>query len=431
MQLVREFDALVRGTLSLWARFLPQIITWLAMGWFGFTACVIGSTLLGQGIVSMVVFAIGIAFAVVGQIFAIHALKPGLTTTQDPTALGAAAAVPPSVFARERNVDVAILTIAPVLGVYAVWNMLDDMIREGFFWNALIRSIGDTENWSVSFNRALLPGYLAVGVVSLALRLIWARVARHRRAAWRIPVLFFEGLWAFATFFIAIMLLREAQGWLARRKFWRDATNDWHAFLEWLPDFKLPFDLTLPQFLARAGDWFVEEVFPGLWQGVALPLVWLAVAAIVMGWREFRARDLLSGRAARVVPTTDGPPSSFERVITLATADLRDKYVPLAHAFRLIWHSGPYVLGAYLMLFAILRVIEMDARHLMYRFFAAGDTTDLFRALNAIDAIGDLVFTSLTTCLIVAAFDRGLRDTLRRSGAAATATPGQPALTRQ
>lgn len=402
----------------MWWRFLPQVGTWLVLGWLLYISCLLVSATMGNtyGVLGAIIFVAGITANVVSVIFAILVLKPGLRTTERLAEAGknssGMAGIPPAVFAPEKRLDVAILAVGPVLGVYAAWAIIDDMISDGLLFNSVTRSLWDGDKFSIGRSLDDLLSYAILAGVALLVKVVYGRlVARRRSPWWKIPLVFIEGLWVFATFFIALLGLRGLQNWLATRAFWRESLHAWHRFLEWLPDLHLFQGLTLPEALQRFSIWLSEDFLPGLWQGIALPLVWLAVVAIVFGWRDFRARDLFTSRLRDRADTLDAPESTTRRlmpVLDAITSDLRDKWLPLLHAFRLIWRSGPYVLGAYLVLSALLDAASWAFEALLWRLFSTTSTAQVLRSFNSNDLIHHVVTTSLALCLYAAAFDRGL-----------------------
>lgn len=424
MPAIGEFVALVRGTALLWWRYLPRIGTWLLTGWFLYIVCLMTSALVGSeyGPLGILLFVLGVTFNVLGVILAIHELKPGLTSAKRLRAEGHPRSdlIPETVFVRERRVDVAVLAVGPVLGVYAVWAIIDDMIRDGFLWNTVIRSIWGATEWSINRHPDRLGLYITLGAVALVGKWVWSWLVRNRRSSWwRVPLVFLEGLLAFAVFFVALLGLEAAWGWLQQRRIWRESENAWHAFLASLPELRLPFDLTLPEIIRNVGIWLTESFIPGFWQGIALPLMWLAVVAMVFGWREFRARDLMSEsirtRTDLFEERHGDVVATIGRLIGLITSDLRNKYIPLLHALRLVWYSGPYVLGAYLVLSAVVTGLTTALTQFVLATFGVDEQANILRTFNAVDALEILTFMSLSVCLYAATFDRGLADAFRRS----------------
>ncbi|GAB3815532.1 hypothetical protein GCM10028820_13170 [Tessaracoccus terricola] len=419
MSLIREFVALTRSMLGLWARYLPRIGTWLLLSWLLYSLCLLTSALIGTtwAPLGAIVFVVGVTFNVLGVIFAIHELKPGVRSIRQlrERGRGELEHIPEPVFADERRVDVAVLTIGPVLAVYAVWGLIDGMIRDGFLWNSVIRTMWNATEWSISRHSDRFWTYLWMGVVALVGRMVWARLFRNRRSPWwRVPVIFLEGLWTFATFFIILIGADQAAVWVRQRRFWRDGETAWNKFLDWLPEIHLPFDLTLPEALRQLTIWLSESVLPGLWGGIALPLMWLAIVAIVFGWREFRARDLLGQHVRARTELLEKAHGDFMatlgRLFTVVTADLRDKYLPLVYAFRLIWKSGPYVLGSYLVLTTLVNWGVDELHVALFSVFAVDTEANVLRSFIWLEAVREFVALSLLTCLYAASFDRGLAD---------------------
>ena len=48
VQLIREFDALVHDTWSLWRQFIPRVGAWLVLGWLVYISCLLTSATLGN-----------------------------------------------------------------------------------------------------------------------------------------------------------------------------------------------------------------------------------------------------------------------------------------------------------------------------------------------------------------------------------------------
>lgn len=419
MPLLREVAALALRAGALWGRFIPRVGTWLLSSWLVYSLCLMTSALLGShyGALGAVVFVVGVTCHVVGVILAIHELKPGLAS---PAVVRASPVsdleVPDAVLVREHRVDVAVLTIGPVLAVYAVWGLVDVMIRDGMLWNGIIRTTWNAGEWSISRAPDRFGLYIALGLAAWLGKVVYGRLVRSRRSPWwRAPLVFLEGLWTFALFFVALMGVESAWTWLLQRRVGRAVLVGWHQFVDSLPPIEIYLDVTLPELVRGGVIWLTEQVLPGLWTGIALPLMWLALVAIVFGWREFRARDLLGRRAreqADLLERRHGDLlATVGRIAGLLTADLRDKYVPLLHALRLVWRSGPYVLGAYLMLSAVVAWLGDAVARVLQRFLMADSSTNALFSLNGVDAVAHLVQFSLAICLYAAAFDRGLADT--------------------
>lgn len=54
--------------------------------------------------------------------------------------------------------------------------------------------------------------------------------------------------------------------------------------------------------MAAAASWFWTTLLPGLSQAVLLPLLWLALTATALGWREVSSGEVVQHRRARSAP---------------------------------------------------------------------------------------------------------------------------------
>ena len=176
-------------------------------------------------------------------------------------------------------------------------------------------------------------------------------------------------------------------------------------------------------------------MLPGLSHAVLLPLMWLALTAVVLGWRSADPPAELVDR----LPIAERPRRWHSRVATrtvtpvwrlvigagqLLTSDLRSKYLPVLGALALTLRVGWRFVGAYLIIATAVETLR--------RFAVAGldwvigpQPATLYLARMAVSdlAVG-LVFTTLAVAVYVAAFDRIMIVTERiRSSANRSAVP--------
>ena len=183
-----------------------------------------------------------------------------------------------------------------------------------------------------------------------------------------------------------------------------------------LPDLSLPFDLTLPRVVAAAGHWFWHSLLPGVGTAILLPLVWLALTATVFGWQQRSARDLVAGtpiegHATRVTERLSRRRHTASwragrRSLDILTADLRTKYLPVVDALRLVVRAGPRFLGAYLVLATLLATLQDIVRSADRCRHRPAERRRLARHRAHQRSGRDLVFTTLSVALYVAAVDR-------------------------
>lgn len=407
MRTAREFLLLASETLALWARAFTRLGFWFCAGYLAQSVGLWAAITIGpqRRVLSTLVFITGEIAYVAAIIMMLHSARDELWS---PGRLGERRGVPATVFDGDSALRTLLLALGPFLAVYSLWGMVDERVHALFRINAQAFGM-DAEAWSVSF--AQWPTYAGIALVALLLRMALGRLLNRGRAWLQGPVLFCEGVWVFSSFFVLGRLAQPAWGWLTSRRFWVATENAWYRLAGGLPDLPLVWPLqgwTAPRAVQEAWGWFFGAFLPGLSLGLLLPLVWLALTAVVHGWREFRVADVLAGTpAARATART------LPRWADWATADLRGKYLPVISSLRLVLAAGPRFLGAYLVLATAVRVAGEWLRWLLA--MAAGE-----RPLNQALAYGFLwdflaafVATTLLAALYLAAFDRGIAETTR------------------
>ncbi|WP_091179114.1 hypothetical protein [Microlunatus flavus] len=361
-----EVAGLAAGTLRLLRRRGPVLVGWFCLGWAIHRAGLFVSALLGvdHAVLANLVFVLAVVAELVALVVMVHSVRPELdvpeTSDDDagaPTPVGPAGLLPPSLLAQERTLDVVTLAVGPFLAVYAVWGFLDDEVSALFQSNYVVQGLGGVQDWSISLVPARLPLYLGLaagGWVLRALVRLWLR-RRQSSSVAGVVGLVAEGVWALSVFVVLLVAARAAREWLQGRVVWAELAAAGQAVLAWLPDLTLPFGPTLRE-AARA---VVTEAPGVLLTVVGLPLMWLALTAVVFGWREASAADALGARAAGWVGRFSGvarTPSG--RVLLLATDDLRTKYLPVLLALRVVVRAGARTIGAYLLLATALQALD-------------------------------------------------------------------------
>lgn len=332
----------------------------------------------------------------------------------------------------ESALDVAALAIGPFLAVYAVWGLVEDELYALFSANIAVSGLGGPDDWSI--NLRWLRFYLLLAVVVWVLRQVVGHLSRARPIR---PLLLLgvvlEGTWTFASALALLAGLGRAIDWFSSRAVWRGVVDSWYALLGVLPEIRLPFDLTLPEAVAGITRWLAGTLLPGLWSAVLLPMVWLALTAVVYGYRDLDARavaagsvwDLASRRADRRRATprsgTGRWRSLLRQAATVATTDLRTKYLPVAQALRMLVRTGPWFLAAYLVLATAVETARAWAVRGLARLLGPRDPYAALAWSWAEDLVVGCLFTTAAVALYAAAARRALDRGLSAAAAPAPA----------
>lgn len=406
--MLREFVALTREAARLWWRFLPAVGFWVLVG---HTANLLAgqlSTLLGadQRVWATLVFVAGVIAWIGCLVLAVHAFEPGLAELGRPL-------LPGTLIRGQTRLQVLTAATGPVLAVYAAWGLVEEQVSELLQANLAVHGI-DAQLFSIDLGKWDFYLWLALGA--------WvSRLALRRWSAWRpstaatLVGLLAEGTFVFALFIVLRTAWRVWFDWLTTRQVWHWFAAGWDGFVAVLPPWRIWFDLTVPEVVRQLGRSLWTWLAPGFGNAVLLPLMWIALVATVFGWREFRARDLVAGTAAAHMPDAlaarvrvDGRRHPLLAAADWLTRDLREKYLPVLTALRLVGAAGARFTGAFLVLVALDHLVwnrfdEALTMALGPRPFAA--TLGTIPLQNLIVAF----FTTTTTLAIFAAgFDRAL-----------------------
>ncbi len=410
-----ELLGLAGETARLWRRHVWALGTWFCLGTALHTGGLVASAKLGatHPVIATVVFVLGVVATLVSLVLMIHTAQPSLRAPAaldpDPERL-TERRIPGRVLVREGRLEVVTAVVGPFLAVYAVWGFVDDQVTELFGTNYRLLGL-DPQSFSIGFTTDRLHFYLVLAVVVWVLRQVLRLVqARRPSVMLQLVGVLAEAVWVFGVFALLIIVGRLVRVWLRERVVYAALAEGWQRLLAALPDWPLPFGLTVPRALGRLVTELTATVLPGAWQALVLPLVWLALTATVLGWRnlgsgELLARTPLAGRlSGRRVPAG----RRTRTVVALLTSDLRTKYLPVLEALQLVARTGPAFVGAYLLLATAITCLQawfdiLVTLVLGPRSAAASLATDPASVL-----VSGLLFTPVAIALYAAGFDRAL-----------------------
>ncbi|MEW5811995.1 MAG: hypothetical protein AB1925_21425 [Actinomycetota bacterium] len=288
-------------------------------------------------------------------------------------AIPALAALPPRA---ARRVDIFATVIVPFFAIYLAWKMFaEDWIA--FEDRALGYRIG--EAMTTPGGVELHPESLPVGTVTwvliaaaLVLRYTLSRFKDHL-PRWMIAIrVYVDALWVFLGLSLAasqeVTFFINPSGWLAQRRIvvWFNETR-----AELFSHFR-PLEI-----LWDTVTWLVGTVFGG----ATIPLLWLAVAAIVYGvtmpedWRS-AARRVAGERADRLLDRAATRQkrvrARWSQLPDIRREEARDvllsrlgNYRPITDSARLILHGGVVALALYV--FGYLGLAWLDMAGSFYR----------------------------------------------------------------
>ncbi|GAB3963473.1 hypothetical protein GCM10029978_021390 [Actinoallomurus acanthiterrae] len=217
-------------------------------------------------------------------------------------------------------------TLFPFVLVYLSWNLYTTDLRDVLRADAQrLVTAGDEMNAGYILELPIAV-CLAVAVVAWGLRVLCERryEARHGRTM-GVLTAFFEVNFSLYALYSVMQLVLRAKRWLTDRVFWQAIAHTLHV----------------------KGPGPIKDA-------LVLPLVWLAIAAIVYGL-EMDGRESIRGTPLERFP------DRFEgrrlRLAEVASRSLREKYVPVVHAVRLAHRAGAPVFAWFCLCYVAIGVL--------------------------------------------------------------------------
>ena len=401
---------LIRTTLRLWWRHWPPLLLLVLLGyllndWLLRIVVEIGlrNHVLGLSLLSPLVV---IELAVVIAMF--HVLRPSL-----PALTQALPATPGDTgTARgERLTTTLALALVPFFAYYAGWGLLGETVRE--------YSLAGLERDPFGKYGPLLDALKSHGlVISVAAswllrRYAKAREARKHSSGWQALIVLCEANWVF----IGLFVITRGKDLLMK---WLESRVVWQYFGGADADVAAPvLAPTLFDSLANAAQ--------GMFFAALLPLVWLAITALIFG-RDLGEQSLLATnkRLEKIVGSYDRLPALLRQFADDFVKSYRTRYVPVANSVRLTLQAGLTLLLCFCVGYRALEWLSAQAWIGATQLIGA-HAMDFWRAIGGGLALlvggpagttPSIVFEPLRICLLAATLELGVAAWRRRADAA-------------
>lgn len=395
---------LARETFRLWWRHWPALVAlvlagYIADAWLlrgiveiGIRSHVLGLSLLAPLIVVQLV-------VVVAMFHVLRPSLPSLTQVLDTDTTSAPSRA-------DRFTTVLALALVPFFAYYAAWGFLGETIRE--------YSIAGLERDPFGKNGGLLDTgksyglLISVGVSWLLRRYAKAREARKHSPWWQALIVVCEANWVFIGLYVVTRWKDVAMKWLESRVVWQYFGGADPA-ADVAPPVLAEGWPTVLDALTNAG----QDIF----LAVLLPIVWLALTALIFG-RDLSEKRLLASdqRLERVVTGYDQLPAIVRRFGDDIVKGYRSRYVPVANSVRLTLHAGLPLLLAFCVGYRALEWLSVQA-WLFGTQLVGAQPLEVWRPIgNALGLLvggpmrtgASLVFEPLRICLLAATLELGV-----------------------
>lgn len=216
------------------------------------------------------------------------------------------------------------LVMAPMVIVYAAWNLLEWDIhsflvaKQELVTDAILGTGVNTDQSNIAFAsggwKTYIPWAIGCWLVKVAIDRI------NARRDWRlldVVIVYLECAWVILAWLVVTPSLVVARDWLRTRTL----TDWWESAMGALSGISLPWDLSLPDLISSA--WAALWTVVGQTSAHVLwPLLWLALIGLVVGWVTLG--EITVGRTSG-----RGSIRNLSRVLDTSTRGLQEKWQPI------------------------------------------------------------------------------------------------------
>jgi hypothetical protein len=176
---------------------------------------------------------------------------------------------------------------------------------------------------------------------------------------------------------------------------------------------------TIDKYRGDAGDWLAgREVwgaigepfgwFPGLWDpfknAVLGALVWLVIAGVILGVNAEESEAIGTGRLGQRLAAVSGI-NKQRSPREVLSRELREKWFPAIHGFRMVRRAGWMTFGVFCVMFAGVDVGRELLRRGVFYLIGPHEIPFWMVRLPVVDFGVELVYTVVRICLLAAAFN--------------------------
>lgn len=306
-------------------------------------------------LLSFAVLSVLIVTQLAGTILMFQSLRPSLPM------LAGGATTPDTAAVRKQWITALAIAMLPFFAYYAGWGLLEDLRRN--FRTHYTFSVWDKEN---------LHQVLKLKGLWIALAVAWVvrwfskrRATATGHALWNVVATSCEAYWVFVGAAAIAQLIKSGQDWWHERVVYVAAT-------EWWESPTALFKLLAPSKRALAPLWDFVSTAAG---AIALPLIWLAITAIIYGIDLRRAQriDAADERLGRVAERFKSMHFTLRMLADKASAGWSSKGVPVVNSLRLVLRAGLPALLTLCVCWQLLAYIDSWSWRLMQQFVGPKD----------------------------------------------------------
>lgn len=235
---------------------------------------------------------------------------------------------------------------------------------------------------------------LAAMFFTFGLRVLFARMVESGSGKYSgVAAAFAEFAFMFCGLNAVLTLAKLRGDWASERVVVAGANDTWEHAKENIPGWEA--------FWSALGD-----AWPYIVDALILPLTWLAIAVLVFGGAVDDTRRALRGtRLARGVDRLEEAHQVTQRSTDRVIGGFQERWIPVVNAFKVTVKGGLPLFGLMCLLYVGLH-LGADVADRLVRTMIGAEVPYIWLVVSyPVSFVKSLLLTSLTYCLLAAAFD--------------------------
>ena len=309
-----------------------------------------------------------------------------------------------------KPLDALAAALLPFLAFYAAYKFLQNEALD-YEYQLAVHKVNETAATVLNGGAVPQPSeglqslstwlFLGLGVTAYLLRFVFKKWKKEKEGPVRkLFVTYLEALWIFVVVYQATSVIPPPKTWLKERVVWQ-----WlHDGYTWVLDHVLGVDQVRAVWDAVTG--FIAAGVGDLWDAAVLPLMWITMTAVIYG-RVVQKLDAPRWRFDRITHRWQQTPRIVRIAGNSVVSDWKDRWIPVANAFRLVVRSGLRPMLGYFLAWAVV-TFAASAVWIVLKLWVLGPHTLQFWMVidEPFNLITDGLKISLQVSLLAAAYDR-------------------------
>ncbi|WP_238355417.1 hypothetical protein [Kribbella sandramycini] len=310
-----------------------------------------------------------------------------------------------------RPVDALAAALLPFLAFYAAYKFLQNEALE-YEYKLAVQKVNDAAATALGGGSVPVPAeglaalstwlFIGLGVTAYLLRFAFKKWRGETEGPVRkLFVTYLEALWIFVVAYQATSYIPSPKEWIQERQLWV-----WlHDAYLWVLDHLFGASQIREIWDAVAG--FLASGIGDLWSAAVLPLVWITMTAVIYGRAVSKADTEPRWRFDRITNRWQRTPRIVQAAGNTVVADWKDRWSPIADAFRLVIRSGLRPMLGYFLAWAVV-TFAASAVWMVLKLWVLGPHSLQFWLVvdEPLNLITDGLKIMLQVALLAAAYDR-------------------------